>query len=300
MSLPAPQPLARDSQPTVGVVILTMGERPSELAQALASVLQQRNVTLSIAVVGNGWAPAGLPAGVTAVPLAQNVGIPAGRNAGVPHVTGDFLFFLDDDASIPDPHFLETGIAKLQANRRMGVLQPRITDPSGGQTPRRWIPRLRKGEPTRSSRVFSLLEAAVLTRRQLFDAIGGWGAPYFYAHEGIELAWRVWNAGYVAWYAGDLSVVHPVTSPTRHNSYYRMNARNRVWLAKRNLPWIMVPFYVGSWTAVQLGRWTRKPRGLAAWFAGWAEGWRTTPGGRTPLRLTTIARMTVAGRPPII
>jgi hypothetical protein len=116
MSLPAPQPLARDSQPTVGVVILTMGERPSELAQALASVLQQRNVTLSIAVVGNGWAPAGLPAGVTAVPLAQNVGIPAGRNAGVPHVTGDFLFFLDDDAMGAEPR-----ADKLVLRRQAGL-----------------------------------------------------------------------------------------------------------------------------------------------------------------------------------
>ena len=291
---------ANGSLPTVGVVVLTMGQRPAELSRALLSVLGQLNVKLSIAVVGNGWRPTGLPAGVTAVPLPQNVGIPAGRNAGVPHVTGDYLFFLDDDASIPDPHFLETGIAKLEANRRIGVLQPRITDPTGRQTPRRWIPRLRKGDATTSSPVFSLLEAGVLTRRKIFDAIGGWGAPYFYAHEGIELAWRVWNAGYIAWYAGDMSIAHPVTSPTRHNNYYRMNARNRVWLAKRNLPWILVPFYVGSWTAVQLVRWTRNPRGISPWFAGWIEGWRTNPGGRKPLRLSTIARMTSAGRPPII
>ena len=291
---------ANGALPSVGVVVLTMGERPNELSHALVSVLSQLNVKLSIAVVGNGWRPVGLPAGVAAVHLPQNVGIPAGRNAGVHHVTGDYLFFLDDDASIPDPHFLETGIAKLQSNRNIGVLQPRITDPAGRHTPTRWIPRLRKGEPTHSSRVFSLLEAAVLTRRTLFDSIGGWGAPYFYAHEGIELAWRVWNAGYVAWYAGDMRVEHPITSPTRHNSYYRMNARNRVWLAKRNLPWIVVPFYVGSWTAVQLLRWTRNPQGMAPWFSGWVEGWRTNPGGRRPLRFSTITRMTLAGRPPVI
>ena len=286
--------------PTVGVIVLTMGERPTELAHALLSVLGQLNVKLSIAVVGNGWKPQGLPVGVASVYLPENVGIPAGRNAGVADVTGEYLFFLDDDAKIPNPRFLQTGIAKLKADARIGVIQPRITDPTGRQTPRRWIPRLRKGEAHHSSHVFSLLEAAVLIPRRLFDNIGGWGAPYFYAHEGIELAWRVWNAGHIAWYAGDMTVQHPVTSPTRHDNYYRLNARNRVWLAKRNLPWILVPFYVGSWTIVQLVRWTRNRQGLKPWFSGWFEGWRTSPGGRQAMTWRTIARMTRAGRLPIL
>jgi GT2 family glycosyltransferase len=286
--------------PTVGVVVLSMGQRPADLAAALDSVLRQRNVTLSITVVGNGWDPVELPAGVAAVFLPENVGIPAGRNAGVPAVSGEYLFFLDDDASIPDPSFLETGIAKLRADATIGVLQPRITDPTGKQTPRRWIPRLRKGEATHSSEVFSLLEAAILMPRHLFDAMGGWGAPYFYAHEGIELAWRVWNAGFTAWYAGDMTVQHPVTSPTRHDSYYRMNARNRVWLAKRNLPWLLVPFYVGSWTLVQLLRWARQRQGLRPWLGGWVEGWRTNPGGRQAMSWRTVGRMTRAGRLPVL
>ena len=33
--------------------------------------------------------------------LPENIGIPAGRNAGVPHVDGDLLLFLDDDAACP-------------------------------------------------------------------------------------------------------------------------------------------------------------------------------------------------------
>ncbi len=286
--------------PSVGVIVLTMGERPTDLARAILSVLGQVNVNLSIAVVGNGWQPRNLPAGVAGVYLPQNLGIPAGRNAGVSAVSGEYLFFLDDDACIPDPHFLQKAVGKLRANRRIGVLQPRITDLLGGQTPRRWIPRLRKGSATHSSEVFSLLEAAILIPRRLFHNIGGWGAPYFYAHEGIELAWRVWNAGYTAWYAGDLTVQHPVTSPTRHDSYYRLNARNRVWLAKRNLPLILIPLYVGSWTTVQLVRWTRNRHGLKPWFAGWLEGWRTNPGGRAALSWRTIGRMTRAGRFPIL
>ncbi|WP_373277505.1 glycosyltransferase family 2 protein, partial [Brevibacterium paucivorans] len=50
----------------------------------------------------NGWDPVGLPEEIRSHMLPENVGIPAGRNAGVPLVKGEFLFFLDDDAWLPD------------------------------------------------------------------------------------------------------------------------------------------------------------------------------------------------------
>jgi GT2 family glycosyltransferase len=148
--------------------------------------------------------------------------------------------------------------------------------------------------------VFSVWEGATLLPRSVFDATGGWAEPFFYAHEGIELAWRVWDAGYRAFYAGDLVANHPAIEPTRHEFYYRLNARNRVWLAKRNLPWPLVPLYVGSWTAIQVLRWARRPRALRAWFGGWAQGWRVNPGGRRSMSWATAWRMTRAGRPPLV
>ncbi|MDI1290401.1 MAG: glycosyltransferase family 2 protein, partial [bacterium] len=79
-------------QPQFGVVVLTMGKRPDDLDRAVHSVLAQEGVDVDVVVVGNGWDPIGLPDGVAALGLPQNVGIPAGRNAGVPHVRGDLLF----------------------------------------------------------------------------------------------------------------------------------------------------------------------------------------------------------------
>ena len=76
-----------------GVVVLTQGKRPELLASGLRSVLTQRDVVVDVLVVGNGWQPSGLPAGVRALALPENVGIPAGRNAGVPEVAGDLLLF---------------------------------------------------------------------------------------------------------------------------------------------------------------------------------------------------------------
>lgn len=279
---------------------MSQGKRPHDLARGLHSVLAQTGVSLDVVVVGNAWVPTGLPAGVKALALPENLGIPAGRNRGVAEVRGDYIFFLDDDASIPSPTFLVDAIAKLQADPSIGLLQPRVVDPSGVENPRRWIPRIRKGDPHHSSNVFSVWEGATLLPRDVFDATGGWADPFFYAHEGIELAWRVWEQAKRVHYAGDLVANHPAIEPTRHEYYYRLNARNRVWLAKRNLPWILVPLYVGTWTGIQVIRWARRPQALAAWFAGWAAGWRENPGGRKSIRWVTVWRMTRAGRPPLV
>lgn len=292
--------MSASSTPTVGVVLLTMGQRPEELSRAIASVQSQRGVAVHIAVVGNGWKPKGLPRGVTGVGLLENVGIPAGRNAGVPHVAGDYLLFLDDDARLLADDFLARSLNLLAERPDVGLIQPRVDGAGGAPAPRRWIPRIRKGDAHRSSTCMLVWEGALVMPRKVFDAMGGWGDPYFYAHEGIELAWRVWNAGYRVWYAADLAVEHPVVSPTRHADYYRLNARNRVWLARRNLPAVWGFFYVVNWAVVQHLRWLRNPQGLRAWWSGVREGLRVNPGGRSRLRARTIGRMARAGRAPII
>ncbi len=145
---------------------------------------------------------------------------------------------------------------------------------------------------------FKVLEGALVMRRGIFDAIGGWPGSFWYAHEGIDIAWRVWDAGYVVRYAGDLVAEHPLTAVTRHNEYYRLSGRNRVWVARRNLPWLFGVPYVLSWTALQVVRSRREPEALLTYLRGTWEGIRT-PVERRPLRWRTIARMTRYGRPPV-
>jgi GT2 family glycosyltransferase len=287
------------SNPAYGVVVLTMGKRPDELARGLHSLLNQKGVELDIVVVGNGWQPQGLPFGVKALALAENVGIPAGRNAGVGHVQGELLFFLDDDASLADEDFLAVVAQRFADDSKLGLIQPRVVDPTGLAAPGRWVPRLRVGDPATPGPATSLWEGAVAMRRSLFDRIGGWPDEFFYAHEGIDLVWRVWDEGFTPWYAGDLVVHHPVIDPARHDVYYRLNARNRVWLARRNLPVLVEPIYVGTWVAMTLLR-VHDKAALKSWFAGLGEGISQRPAGRKKMQWKTVWAMTKAGRPPII
>lgn len=110
---------------------------------------------------------------------------------------------------------------------------------------------------------------------------------------------RVLDAGWKILYAPELLLQHPRTSPTRHAFFYRVNARNRVYLARRHLPALLVPVYLGIWVALTLLR-TRDANGLRAWFAGFAEGHRTPCGRRKPMAWRTVWRMTRLGRPPLV
>lgn len=288
--------------PLVGVVVLTQGTRPDDLAAGLAAVLAQRDVEVDVVVVGNGWEPTGLPEGVRGIALPENVGIPAGRNAGTPHVSGDIIFYLDDDAKPASDDYLARAVEEFAKDPRLGVIHPRV-DATEGDPPKRWIPRVRKGDPKRSSAAFVLWEGADVIRRAAIEEVGGWPELYRYAHEGIEFTWRMWDAGWKVWYVGDMAVLHPPINPARHLVYYRFNARHRVWTARRNLRWPFTWLYVGSWTLIQVLRSIRTAEGRATlkpWFAGWREGWRVDPGGRKPLKWSTIWLMTRHGRPPVI
>ncbi len=286
-------------RPKIGVVVLTQGGRPADLDRGLRSLLSQRDVDLDIVVVGNGWEPVDLPDGVRGHGLPENLGIPAGRNAGAPLVGGDLLFFLDDDASLPSADVLASMAAQLDGDPLLGLIQPRVVDAEGRPAPRRWTPRLRVGDPGRSSPAMSVWEGAVAIRREAFDFADGWPEPFWYAHEGIELAWRVWDAGFHVKYDGEIEVHHPAIQPTRHAEFYRFQARNRVWLARRNLPVPIGIVYVLSWVLVGGVR-LRSREAVAETIRGYRLGLRLPCGDRRPMRWRTVWRMLLAGHPPII
>ena len=276
-----------------------MGNRPEELRRAVDSLLAQNGVEVDVVVVGNGWEPTGLPEQVRTLALAANLGIPAGRHAGVAQVSGELLLFCDDDAALADKHTLARMAGMFDDDPALGIVQPRPVDPGSGKTPRRFVPRLRVGDPARSSYLNALWEGVLLVRRQAYVDSGGWAAEYFYAHEGVELAWRTWDAGWSVRYAGDVVVWHDAVMPTRHAEFHRHQARNRVWLARRNLPAVVAVVYVLDWLVLTVLR-TPSPTDLRQWFAGLIAGLREPCGERRRLRWRTIARMTAIGRPPII
>jgi len=280
----------------VGCVVLTTGRKPDDLSEALASLLRQHDVQADVVVVGNGWLPEGLPAGVHAVHEPVDRGIPAGRNAGVAHVDGELLFFLDHDAALVGDDALARALAVFETQADVGALQLRVEARGGGPKRRDWVPRLRASNE-RSGDVTVLWEGAVAIRRDLFEQIGGWAEPLRMVHEGVDLAWRVLDAGYRVRYVGNVAVTHPSSAGQQYPHFY--SARNRVWIARRYLPWPLGALYVGVFALRTVPRLTSAVARSEA-VRGYRAGLREPSGERRRLRVRTLARMTLAGRPPIM
>lgn len=293
-------------QPRIDVVVLTMNDRPDEEAAAQATLLAQRDVDIRVVVVGNGCRPEVVPPGALTVCLPENVGIPGGgRNAGADALrkAGDsahWLFFLDNDASFPRPDVLARLVAEAEQHSEAAWVQPRLTGRDDATTPRRWVPRLRASDPGRPGRVTTMTEGVVMVRRDAFDAVGGWESSLFLYHEGADLAWRLYAAGWSGWYAAGIRMHHPLTKPARHALHHRLAARNRTWIAHRNLPAPLIPLYLSAWTTITLLR-AVHGGGLGETLRGMREGWTTRrTQRRRPMSWRTVYRLTAAGRPPIV
>ncbi|GAA3469225.1 glycosyltransferase family 2 protein [Nonomuraea roseola] len=291
------------AKPTIDVVVLTMNDRPADFPRAMASLLEQQNVELRVVIVGNGVEPDHVPAGVRAVTLPVNEGIPQGRNAGADALAGadagEFIFFFDNDAVLPAPDTLAQLVEEGRHHPEAAYIQPRIADPLTGITMRRWVPRLRAGDATRPGTITVMAEGVVLVRRADYERAGGWPGHFFLFHEGIDLSWRLWDLGRTGWYAPDIVIHHPATDPARHAGFHRLIARNRVWLAYRRLPAPLIPIYLVIWTLLSAAR-IRSRANLAVWFAGLREGLKGGHGQRRPMSWSTVLRLTRAGRPPIV
>jgi GT2 family glycosyltransferase len=300
---------------SVCCVISTLGQRPRELQRTIGSVVDQRLVDggalpVETVVVADGVplpalpsAPAGSSSVVRGIELPENLGIPGARNAGIAATTGDLVLVLDDDGWLPDDDVLDRVRRQFAADDRLGIVSLRIVDPESGTTQRRHVPRLGDSDPLRSSDVTIFQGGACVLRRTMLESCARPDGPlpgrFVYGHEETDLSWRALDAGWRIRYDADAVMNHPATSPARHAIYYRLNARNRVWVARRNLPAPLVPVYLGLWVAIMAVR-LRSLTLLRTWVAGFVEGWRTDPGLRRPMRWGTVWRMTRLGRPPII
>jgi GT2 family glycosyltransferase len=283
---------------SVGAVLLTMGDRPVELERAVDSIRAQRGVDVELLVVANG---AGGPVGavaddVTVVDLAHNVGIPAGRNVGWRRVGGDLVLFLDDDGWLVGDETLRRAADRFLHEPDLGILSLRIVD-EDGHSQRRHVPRLRAGDPERSSDVTTFLGGACIVRRAVLDGVGGLPDEFFYAHEETSVAWRAIDAGWRVAYDSSMQVGHPRTPATRHAAGRWRAARNRVLLARRHLPWPLGVLYVLDWLLIGA---IRDPQGLGQALRGTLAGVRLRRVPRRPMRWRTVVRMARLGRPPVV
>jgi GT2 family glycosyltransferase len=269
------------------------------LLQALESILEKpyKGSAYDVIVVSNGAGALELGSdGRVRVALSDsNLGVPAGRDFGLRSTDAALVGFLDDDAEFRGD--TERILEAFESDPRLGVISMRLVD-EYDETARRHVPRTGGKGPDVSSEVAYFLGGACAIRRSAYEEVGGYFTELFYGHEEIELSWRLIDAGWSIRYLADVEVFHPRTEISRHAEGWFMTGRNRVWIARRTLPWPIALLHVTFWLVVGAAR---APKGdcRAGYLRGWRSGWRDRIEHR-PIRWSTVWKLTRLGRPPVI
>jgi hypothetical protein len=225
--------------------------------------------------------------------------VPGGRNLGWKTASGDVVFFLDDDAwlgSGPITPVLEA----FEDDPDLGIVSFRIEDPESGFTARRHVPRVGGSGIDRATAVTAFLGGACAIRRRTLTALDGFWSELFYSHEETDFSWRATDAGYGILYQPEVTVFHPAAEPgSRHPDTVYLSIRNRVLLARRDLPIPLGFIYVAVWLIIGLAR-ARSGGDFFALWRGLGAGIRGSEAKRDPIRWATVWRLTRLGRPPII
>ena len=285
---------------TIDWVVLTMGDRPDQLGAAVRSLLDQLGDHDRVVVVANGADDVDLRdgPGVELVTSGHNLGVPGGRELGVRSGRADIVAFLDDDAVLVGR--AERIRQAFEQDPSLAAVSLRLVD-DDGRSLSRHVPRLGGSDPSISGAVVHFLGGASAIRRSAYEEVGGYFVDLFYGHEEIELSWRLIDAGWSIRYLADVDVVHPRTEISRHAEGWRLTGRNRVWIARRTLPWPVAVVHTLTWLILGLVRCGAANR--RSYVAGWCTGWRTDwPSGvsRRPIRWATVWRLARLGRPPVV
>lgn len=135
-----------------------------------------------------------------------NRGPAPARNLGWAEAAAPVVAYLDDDC-IPDPAWLERGLAALEADPALGVLQGR-TLPPRAITPREQEDHFVWRGIERATAYFEACN--IFYRREALQATGGFDESIGFWGEDTSAGWKVVEAGWGRGFAAEAVVVHPV------------------------------------------------------------------------------------------
>lgn len=249
--------------PRVSIIIVSWNALPL-LQQCLPSVAATRYPNLEIILADNAstdgsaaWVTDAFPQ-VKIVRHPENWAFCRGNNEALPHATGEYVLFLNNDVEVP-PDWLDPLVDVLRRHPDVAAVQPKLlqyTDrsrfeyagASGGFLDRFGYPFTRgrifftmerdEGQYDDARDVFWATGAALLVRRTALDAVGPFDERFVMHMEEIDLCWRLQRHGWRVRVEPASHVYHvgggslPQGNPQK--AYY--NYRNSLLMLFKNLP----------------------------------------------------------------
>lgn len=275
-----------DAQPLVDVVVVAY--RSSRHLPALSAALTRQSCRDWRLIVWDNASPehpaqaADLPSGALLVSSKDNLGFAAGNNRAAALGRAPFLAFLNPDA-FPEPDWLQ---ALLEAARRwpqaaaFGSAQIRAEESTrwdglgdvlfaAGVPYRAAYGKPRRGPPPQGE-TFSACAAAMLVRREAFEAVGGFDEDLFCFGEDVDLGFRLRLAGAAVVQVAGAVVAHVGGASTGRRSDFAdfHGVRNRLWVFVKNMPgplfWPLLPLHLAL-SLILLACYPLSGRGLAGW-----------------------------------
>ena len=228
------------TNPTVSVIILSYNRR-DDLRESLRSIGDQDYEPLETIVFDNGSTDGSVDMVKAQFPLVrlieshENLGACTGRNRAFEAARGDFIFQMDNDATISPRGAVRTMVNRFAAEADLGVIFTRIEDAATGCVYR---PGYGAAYLDGDFYTWRFHGCAAMIRREAI-AKAGYYLPdeFFRAAEENDLSVRVLDAGYNILYAAMIVAKHklsPRARDTREISF--LTVRNNLRVAWKFYP----------------------------------------------------------------
>ncbi len=198
--------------------------------------------------------------GATIIHSSTNVGFGVASNLGAQRGDAPLVFFLNPDAR------LEAGSLRAikdfltnTAHAHVGIVGPAIHDDRGQLTrsssripsafdlmlrsmgahvlfPRRGYPYLPLADHKKSVAVGQVMGAALVIRRSLFTALGGFDPAFFLYYEDVDLCARAATAGFSCYYLAEAHAIHigRASSAQDPGATLALHLRSRILYARKH------------------------------------------------------------------
>ncbi|MFQ5910810.1 MAG: glycosyltransferase family 2 protein [Thermoplasmata archaeon] len=204
------------------------------------------------------------------IPLDENVGSARGNNVGVRHARGGYVVFLNPDTRV-NSHWLtelidvmerDETIAAAQA-KLMSLWDPRRLDSAGIAINPMGLEYLLghgvvdRGQFDELGEILAASGAAMMTRKDVLEEVGGFDPSFFMYFEDTDLCWRMRLVGYKIVLAPKAAVLHwrgGSAGPQQGSSLVYHSTRNHLRMWIKNLGWsrlvrylpLSLAYFVGS------------------------------------------------------
>lgn len=229
------------TSPLISFVVVTHA-RAKSLSKAIESIRCQTVQDREIIVVVNGPDQETenllhtLASEVRPAFLKENRGVGGGRNVGIGMAGGEILFFLDDDAELCDRDTAKQVLAHFDHDAGLGVVSLLVIDGHTRQIELRCLPFRDKQLPEKATPACYFAGGAAAMRRRVLERIGLFDESLFYSCEELDLSYRLLAADFGILFDPNTKITHYRAINGGGYTEIYFDARNRPWVALRNLP----------------------------------------------------------------